>query len=208
MVLNRTRLRRLLLRRYLHRRQDLRSNSDCAANRCELLACRTCTDGVKTGTESDIDCGGSCVSGNAGKCGLGKTCNANSDCGSSTCTGGVCVRPPFDCFDGIKGSNDVNETDVDCGGSDCTNRCIIGKACLVGSDCTTGTCTAGVCAKASTGGSCLSGADCNDGVCSGGAPTASTTAVSYTTPDGPGRPSLAFRLTRRRPPRPSPSDSR
>lgn len=160
------------------------ANSDCAANRCELLACRTCTDGVKTGTESDIDCGGSCVSGLAGKCALGKTCNANSDCGSSTCTGGVCVRPPFDCFDGIKGSNDVNETDVDCGGSDCLNRCTVGKACLVGSDCTTGTCTAGVCAKASTGGSCLSGADCNNGVCSGGAPTASTTAVSYTTPDG------------------------
>ena len=160
------------------------ANSDCAANRCESSACRTCTDGVKTGTESDIDCGGSCVSGNAGKCGLGKICNANSDCGSSTCQAGLCVRPPFDCFDGIKGSNDVNETDVDCGGSDCTNRCIIGKACLVGSDCTTGVCTSGICAKASTGGSCLSGADCTDSVCSGGAPTASTTAVSYTTPDG------------------------
>lgn len=160
------------------------AGTDCASTRCDGGLCSTCTDGVKSGTESDIDCGGVCVSGNAGKCALTKTCTVNGDCGSGNCSGGVCVAPPFDCFDGQKGPNDANETGIDCGGSDCAARCLIGTACLVGSDCASGVCTGGVCAKASTGGSCLSGDDCNDGVCSGGAPTAQSTAVLYTTPDG------------------------
>jgi len=158
--------------------------TDCASNRCDGGLCRTCTDGVKSGTESDIDCGGVCVSGSAGKCALTKICAVNGDCGSGNCVAGVCAAPPFDCFDGIKGSNDVNETGVDCGGSDCAARCFVGTACIVGGDCASGVCTSGICAKASTGGSCLTGAECNDGVCSGGAPTAQSTAVLYTTPDG------------------------
>jgi cellulase/cellobiase CelA1 len=45
----------------------------------------TCTDGVKNGTETAIDCGGSC-----GKCANGQTCSVAADCTSATCTTGVC----------------------------------------------------------------------------------------------------------------------
>lgn len=159
------------------------ASSDCSANRCEGALCRTCSDGLKTGTETDVDCGGVCVSGAAGKCALTQICTVNGDCGSGFCQSGICAAPPFDCYDGQKGPYDVNETGVDCGGSDCAAKCLIGIACLVGADCASGLCTAGLCAKASTGGSCLSGSDCSDGVCGGAtAPTASATSFGYNDP--------------------------
>ncbi len=154
--------------------------TDCASNRCDGGICRTCTDGVKSGTESDIDCGGVCVSGSAGKCALTKTCTVNGDCGSGNCSGGVCAAPVYDCFNGVK---DGNETGVDCGGTDCAAKCLIGAICTLGSDCASGVCTSGICAKASTGGSCYSGADCNSGVCGGAtAPTATAATFEYNDP--------------------------
>ncbi len=149
-------------------------NTDCAANRCDGGTCRTCTDGVKTGSESDIDCGGVCVSGTAGKCDLGKMCTVNGDCGSGNCSAGVCAAPVYDCFNGVK---DGNETGVDCGGSDCVNRCALDNLCLVGSDCVTGTCSLGVCVKGGTGASCSAGNDCSDKVCASGSP--SVTSIPY-----------------------------
>ncbi len=44
----------------------------------------SCTDGVKNGTETDKDCGGSCSG-----CALGKTCAVNADCAQGTCQAGV-----------------------------------------------------------------------------------------------------------------------
>lgn len=154
--------------------------ADCTSTRCDGGLCRTCTDGVQSGSESDIDCGGVCVSGSAGKCALTKICTVNGDCGSGNCVAGVCAAPVFDCFNGIQ---DVNETGVDCGGSDCAAKCLIGVACSLSSDCASGTCTGGVCAKAADAGSCYSGADCNSGVCGGAsAPTATAASYSYTDP--------------------------
>jgi hypothetical protein len=49
----------------------------------------TCTDGIRDGTETDIDCGGS----SCPKCANGKTCGVGSDCSSGTCTGGICSPP-------------------------------------------------------------------------------------------------------------------
>jgi hypothetical protein len=50
----------------------------------------TCADGVKNGSETDIDCGGpACVA-----CTTGKACGVNEDCASNICTGGVCQAPP------------------------------------------------------------------------------------------------------------------
>lgn len=46
----------------------------------------TCSNGQKDGTETDVDCGGSCST-----CTVGKACSIGSDCQSSTCTGGVCT---------------------------------------------------------------------------------------------------------------------
>jgi hypothetical protein len=48
-----------------------------------------CNDGVKGGTESDIDCGGGCD-----RCGTGEACLVNADCTSSICLGsGQCDTP-------------------------------------------------------------------------------------------------------------------
>jgi hypothetical protein len=46
------------------------------------------------------------------------------------------------CSDGVINRN---ETDVDCGGGSC-GACASGKMCTAGSDCSSGTCTAGICA--------------------------------------------------------------
>jgi hypothetical protein len=44
-------------------------------------------DGVKNGTESAKDCGGSCPN----KCGIGLTCNGPADCTTNNCVNGVCA---------------------------------------------------------------------------------------------------------------------
>ena len=63
-------------------------NAD-AADMC-TAACKqpTCSDGAQNGAETDVDCGGSC-----GKCGLGKACVANTDCGMGLCIAGSCAVP-------------------------------------------------------------------------------------------------------------------
>ncbi|MBS2033179.1 MAG: hypothetical protein JST54_35225 [Deltaproteobacteria bacterium] len=48
-------------------------------------AAPSCTDHQRNGTETDIDCGGSC-----GPCGDGKLCGTNSDCVSGLCASGTC----------------------------------------------------------------------------------------------------------------------
>lgn len=47
----------------------------------------TCTDGIKNGNETDVDCGGSCPN----KCAVGKACAANGDCQTNACCPNVCV---------------------------------------------------------------------------------------------------------------------
>ena len=47
-----------------------------------------CHDGVQNGTESSIDCGGSC-----GACSLGDVCRADSDCSNLHCISGICATP-------------------------------------------------------------------------------------------------------------------
>ena len=67
----------------------------------------SCTDSIKNGDETDIDCGGSCM----GKCAEDKVCDASPDCSSTFCVTGVCVAPCNNL------ANDGDETDIDCGGS-------------------------------------------------------------------------------------------
>jgi len=116
----------------------------------------TCTDGVKNGAETDVDCGG----GTCPACANGKTCLAGTDCASGVCTNGVCVAPAATCTDGIKNHG---ETDVDCGGPNCPG-CADGKTCAAGTDCASGRCVTGTCtAKLADGQSCSAANDCASG---------------------------------------------
>ena len=160
------------------------SDSACASGSCSAGVCAqvpSCTDGVKNGIESDVDCGGSCAD-----CVDGKACLFSSDCASNSCVGAVCTRVAS-CTDRVKNGS---ETDVDCGGS-CAN-CTSGKACLKDDDCASGGCSGGrclqvplctdgvkngdetdvdcggSCAHCSDGKACLSSSDCASGECAAG----------------------------------------
>ncbi len=68
--------------------------TDCKSGVCSgsgQMTCQvpSCTDTVKNGSESDVDCGGTCTQ----KCGLGKGCNGTGDCSSGNCTAKQCQCP-------------------------------------------------------------------------------------------------------------------
>jgi hypothetical protein len=66
------------------------AGTSCASGVCSpshTCAAASCTDTVKNGSETDVDCGG----GTCGTCALGKTCSVGSDCASTNCVGGVCA---------------------------------------------------------------------------------------------------------------------
>ena len=76
----------------------------------------SCADGAKNGTETAVDCGGSCLSDGL-VCADNKTCSTNADCSAlSYCKAGICTST---CADGIQ---DGLETGIDCGGPYC-NPC-------------------------------------------------------------------------------------
>ena len=90
----------------------------------------SCSNDRQDGSETDIDCGGSC-----GPCGTGMNCTLNSDCISGLCNAtDVCQAPS--CDDNIKNQD---ETDIDCGGSRC-EKCDEGDSCEVDRDCESGDC--------------------------------------------------------------------
>lgn len=62
--------------------------SNCASGVCTGGTCHapSCSDGVKNGTETGVDCGG----GTCSVCAPGQTCNVGPDCSSGHCTSGVC----------------------------------------------------------------------------------------------------------------------
>src|SRR2546429_131245 len=49
----------------------------------------SCADGVQGGSETDVDCGGSCP-----PCAVGRACVGNGDCASAHCFGGFCFSGP------------------------------------------------------------------------------------------------------------------
>src|SRR5437868_5626641 len=70
-------------------------NRDCATGFCSAGVCAptggggSCSDGVKNGPETDVDCGGSCA-----KCAGGLSCLVSADCQQNLCTGNVCTPHP------------------------------------------------------------------------------------------------------------------
>jgi hypothetical protein len=61
-----------------------------------------CQNGVKDGTESDVDCGGTCP-----RCALNKTCSSRDDCATALCSGQTCVAcaSRFECGTGATGGD-------------------------------------------------------------------------------------------------------
>ena len=57
---------------------------------CKLVkgACHKCTDTLKNGDETDVDCGGKVCS----PCALGKKCTASTDCKDGLCVSGACAH--------------------------------------------------------------------------------------------------------------------
>jgi len=75
----------------------------------------TCSDGLRNGDETDVDCGGGC-----GRCAIGRACRDGADCASGACNAGhICIE----CL-----------TAANCPGQDteCGSRACVGGACVVG----------------------------------------------------------------------------
>lgn len=146
-----------------HRKATTESDIDCGGSVCRKcangLACRNfldcmsnvcdqpshlcipyvdpCTDGVRDGAETDVDCGG----GQCPACALGKACWLDFDCTSQACDGIAAVCVADACADHRV---DGVESDIDCGGSGVCARCVLGKKCRASSDCAPGlTCAPG-----------------------------------------------------------------
>lgn len=140
--------------------QSCNIDTDCTSDYCnpdDICSTPTCSDGFKNQDESDIDCGGAACS----RCENGKTCNSDSDCTSNNCESGTCTAQSSqqnggssqdnDCDNDIK---DNDESDIDCGGQDCSG-CSINQTCEENSDCKSNFCNNGICDIAQ---------NCNDGI--------------------------------------------
>lgn len=164
------------------------TGGDCLDGVCgpgKTCLAPSCADLVKNGSETDIDCGGSCAPIN--RCADGQGCSIlGTNCVNSVCTTGVCQMSS--CGDMTKNGT---ETDVDCGGLSC-GKCADTKICLVAADCLSGVCPAAthlcavpscmdavkngtetdlncggtMCPKCADGSACVAGTDCGSGVCS------------------------------------------
>jgi plastocyanin len=139
-------------------------NTDCGSSSiCKVGVCTavSCTDTVKDGTETDVDCGGATCRGQNKLCAVGKTCAVSADCASLFCNPSTlkCATPT--CTDTFANGT---ESDVDCGGT-CATKCANGKLCGGGTDCASGVCNSGICGTLALGIACTTGANCGSGNC-------------------------------------------
>ncbi len=84
----------------------------------------SCSDGIKNGGETDVDCGGATA---CPRCGNGKTCAAGSDCVSGICQAGVCQPPAGFCNSAADCATHPNMT-ATCVASQCQYACNTGFA--------------------------------------------------------------------------------
>jgi hypothetical protein len=112
-----------------------KQDSDCQSGHCPpehgWCLTATCFDGVRDGSETDVDCGG----GLCAACALGHQCGIDYDCATNACDflSLTCVMDP--CTDHRR---ENGETDIDCGGPLCGATCRAGQNCLQNADCAPG----------------------------------------------------------------------
>ncbi|MDI3292124.1 Ig-like domain-containing protein, partial [Polyangium sp. 15x6] len=70
---------------------ECNSGPQCPSGVCMGHVCQpaSCDDGVKNGTETDVDCGG----GTCLPCASGQACTTAADCQTGACIGGLCDAP-------------------------------------------------------------------------------------------------------------------
>jgi hypothetical protein len=121
---------------------------DCVNGACTDSRCQnpTCTDRVKNGAETDVDCGGEPAGCPA--CGTGRVCEQDDNCASQVCLDGECQEAT--CKDHRKNQDEI---DVDCAGT--CSPCDVGRACFEDGDCR----------DAPTDAEHPASAVCNDGTC-------------------------------------------
>jgi len=115
---------------------------DAPANVLPVVYPPFCSDQVKDGDETDVDCGGHCP-----PCGPRMGCVIDADCsktaaGCDVASGGcycdevafICVHSH--CIDHVK---DADESDGDCGGATCI-LCAVGQTCASDADCAGAAC--------------------------------------------------------------------
>jgi hypothetical protein len=131
------------------------TNAFCVSGFCNptshVCAEVGCGDGFKNGSETDVDCGGSCDTSGA-TCKAGQKCNVPADCKDGVCAT-TCQAPT--CSD--KAQNQ-SESDIDCGGPNCS-ACADGKKCGKNSDCVNLSCPAGACLAPTCGDASKNGAE-------------------------------------------------
>ena len=91
------------------------TGADCLSESCVDHVCvapASCSNEIKDGPETDVDCGGGCPD-----CADGKGCGVDGDCASNWCDAGTCKAAS--CEDEIQNGN---EGGVDCGGG-CPTPC-------------------------------------------------------------------------------------
>jgi hypothetical protein len=144
------------------------NGAPCPGGTCQSGQCKadaTCSDTIKNGNESDVDCGGSCPT----KCGNGKTCGGDGDCQSGHCCAGTCREccSPNHC-----------PSSTDCKTWSCpTNQCVSENE-NDGTDCQRqggpGLCDDGECVAVE----CEPGTTCRDASCQGSKLTQSATCAA------------------------------
>lgn len=93
-------------------------NADCKSGKCAgSCQASSCSDKVKNGDETALDCGGSCLT----DCDEGAACATGADCKSGVCKTAVC-QPPG-CGDGVinggEACDDANKDPFDACSSTC-----------------------------------------------------------------------------------------
>ena len=86
------------------------STGTCQGGSCTITVAPapTCGDGVKNGSETGVDCGGSCP-----RCSTGQACLSRNDCSGAVCSAGTCQACTF----GTQCGDAGNPSSCNCGNS-------------------------------------------------------------------------------------------